>query len=156
MRAGGNGVFTAFMPGMATTQSADGEVCSFEHPMCGNCFLCVMRAAGIETAVIAQKRTHADSVTGDDKNEQTSHHESGLASASFLVAWRVSFCHCCCNIEDSCALSKSLMPLRARRTTSMQGCVGGSCRKNSRATLFTRLRCTARRTFFFAITRPIR
>jgi hypothetical protein len=48
------------------------------------------------------------------------------------------------------------MPRLASSTTSNVGSLTGSARKNSLATRFTRLRWTARRTFFFAITSPRR
>lgn len=67
-----------------------------------------------------------------------------------------SFRHSLANIESNSALSNSPKPRRAKSTTSKVGSLAGSVRKNSRATRFTRLRWTANRTFFLAITKPKR
>jgi hypothetical protein len=73
-----------------------------------------------------------------------------------LAVWRTTFCHCCSNIEDSSALSNRPSPRLANSTTSRYGSLPGKWRKNSRVTRLIRLRWTADRTFFLAMTKPSR
>jgi hypothetical protein len=79
--------------------------------MLGNGFLGIVRAARVETAAVAQKRTEQKPVDPDQADKKSAYH-------GVVV---VSLCHCCRNIEDTSALSNSSIPLRANSTTSKKG-----------------------------------
>ena len=158
VRAGWHRIAAPFMPWMAFGNTLECEQSPAPYAVRFYRLLGISGTAGIKAAVGSQEWTKAGLVTGDKENQKTSHGASCLTRylGSGWVTWRASFSHCCCNIEDSSALSNRPMPGLASRTTSRCRSATVRWRKNSRDTRLIRLRCTAVFTCFFAMTRPRR
>ena len=75
--------------------------------------------------MITHEGAEASLVARDQKNQQAAHQESWLLFGIVLVVWCISFFHCCCNIEDSSALSNSPIP-RLEEHDGGRGLIGGA------------------------------
>jgi hypothetical protein len=73
VRAGRNGVNTALVPGVAFSQSGQGEVTAAENTVRGYSLPGVAGTTGVKTAVITEKRTQADLVAVNKEYEQAAH-----------------------------------------------------------------------------------
>jgi hypothetical protein len=73
VRTGWDGIFTAFMPWMTSTEAPYAQVHSLPNAMNCDSFLGIGGTAGVEPAVIAQKRTETGLVTREQKYHQATH-----------------------------------------------------------------------------------
>jgi hypothetical protein len=73
MRTGRYRVFTALVPGMATSDAQHGQVKTLYNTVDSDGFLRVGRTTGIKAAIVAHEWAKASLVAGDDKNQQTTH-----------------------------------------------------------------------------------
>lgn len=74
--SGGHRIDPAFMPWMALTQPANGEVAPFYDPVFCDGFLRITGAGGVKAAMVAQKRTDQQLVTGNDLYKEAAHQDS--------------------------------------------------------------------------------
>jgi len=78
VRAGWDGIFSAFVPGVASGYSQQSQVASLYNAVDGNGFLGIGGTTGVETAMITHEWAEAGLVTGDQKYQQATHQNSWL------------------------------------------------------------------------------
>lgn len=82
----GDRIKTALMPGMTAQYAASAKITSFNHAVTGNGILCVMRAGGIKSALIANEKTEGVLVDSNQLDSELSQHvKSPVISQLFDV-----------------------------------------------------------------------
>ncbi|KZX55923.1 hypothetical protein A3709_05895 [Halioglobus sp. HI00S01] len=66
-------VNTAFVPGVAFTESAKRQVAALQNPVFSDCLLGIAGTGRVKTTVMAKKRAQQQLVTGDELYKEAAH-----------------------------------------------------------------------------------
>lgn len=140
----GDGIETAGMPGMAARQSAQGQEAATQCTEAINSFDGILRATGIEAAMIAEEGAYHELVSADEQFSKPAH----SSSRSFVQ----SLCSECCRSALFALLDAGLHMI----TMSIGQVRQSQVRKLSRTRRLMRFRPTAVAAHLREIARPSR